>query len=900
MTKLQTGVSFTKYMSLYTMAYKYCASSKMPSNTSEPSVAGRSGANLRGSDLYNNLIHYFVQHFRHLREHSDTLQNGLLLKYYSGEWDRYTTGAGYINRLFTYLNRHWVKRERDEGRKGVYPVYTLALVQWHHNFFLHIQGKQPNLTGTILRLVEQQRNGETVDQGLVKKVIDSFVSLGIDETDLNKVSLSIYKEHFEIPFLNATEAYYKLESDSFLAENNLSDYLNKAEERLKEEEDRVGLYLHKATRKFLISKCEDILVRMHAELMWDSFQSLLDYDKDQDLRRMYSLLSRIPEGLEPLRRKFEEHVKRTGLAAIAIIVGTDSAAIDELDQKLDLTAYVDALLEVHTKYSDTVNHIFGGEAGFVASFDRACREFVNRNAVTRRISGGSPELLATHADALLRKNNKMANKSDLEGSLNRVMIIFKYLEEKDVFQRFYSTKLSKRLIHGLSESDEAEASMISKLKEACGFKYAIKLQRMFTDISLSQDLTESFKEHVAQSQNHADMKITFSVMILGTNFWPLSRPKGSFTVPTDIRLSYDLFQKFYQRTRPDRTLAWLWDYSKNELQTTYLSRKYIFMTSTYQMTVLLEYNNRDSLSLDELGTATNVERDVLMQVLQPLVKSGILISERADQYDLNLHFESKKIRVNLNQPTKAEVKAELNDVLKIVDEYRIYIIRAAIVRTMKARKTMENESLIQEVASELSKRFTPKVPAIMKAIEMLLEQEYIKRVDGTQDTKNPPWWWFGFKGPPAEWRSTRVSRPLSGPRLRMHRSDGSFLGNQHLCGHLAVVALVDRNDISATTDNTWYDDLFLLPLNTLCPMADPPSQPRPALPDPSPPEPPPMLLSPPSPNQSLPDEPTLTPDMTPALLADTMSQIRTEMHTLMKGEFTFTYFPHLASTSQES
>jgi cullin 1 len=41
MTKLQTGVSYSKYMSLYTVAYNYCTSSKMPSNTSEPSVAGR-------------------------------------------------------------------------------------------------------------------------------------------------------------------------------------------------------------------------------------------------------------------------------------------------------------------------------------------------------------------------------------------------------------------------------------------------------------------------------------------------------------------------------------------------------------------------------------------------------------------------------------------------------------------------------------------------------------------------------------------------------------------------------------------------------------------------------------------------------------------------------------------
>ena len=63
------------------------------------------------------------------------------------------------------------------------------------------------------------------------------------------------------------------------------------------------------------------------------------------------------------------------------------------------------------------------------------------------------------------------------------MVLFKYLEDKDVFQTFYTTKLSKRLIHGVSASDEAEASMISKLKEACGFEYTNKLQRMFTGTS---------------------------------------------------------------------------------------------------------------------------------------------------------------------------------------------------------------------------------------------------------------------------------------------------------------------------------------------------------------------------------------------------------------------------------
>lgn len=63
--------------------------------------------------------------------------------------------------------------------------------------------------------------------------------------------------------------------------------------------------------------------------MWEEFQKLLDYDKDEDLQRMYSLLARIPEGLEPLRKKFEDHVKQAGLTAISKLVG-DGSAIDTL------------------------------------------------------------------------------------------------------------------------------------------------------------------------------------------------------------------------------------------------------------------------------------------------------------------------------------------------------------------------------------------------------------------------------------------------------------------------------------------------------------------------------------------------------------------------------------------
>jgi len=152
------------------------------------------------------------------------------------------------------------------------------------------------------------------------------------------------------------------------------------------------------------------------------------------------------------------------------------------------------------------------------------------------------------------------------------------------------------------------------------------------------------------------------------------------------------------------------------------------------MAVLLQYNQNDTLNLQELGNATAISKEILSQVLAVLVKAKVLINDEADQYDLNPNFKSKKIRVNLNLPIKAEVKAESADVLKAVDEDRKYVIQATIVRIMKARKTMKNQALIQEVISQITQRFAPKIPDIKKAIETLLEKEYMERVEGSKDT----------------------------------------------------------------------------------------------------------------------------------------------------------------------
>lgn len=43
-----------------------------------------------------------------------------------------------------------------------------------------------------------------------------------------------------------------------------------------------------------------------------------------------------------------------------------------------------------------------------------------------------------------------------EAMLEKVIVIFRYLQDKDVFENFYKTHLSKRLLGGRSVSDEVD------------------------------------------------------------------------------------------------------------------------------------------------------------------------------------------------------------------------------------------------------------------------------------------------------------------------------------------------------------------------------------------------------------------------------------------------------------
>ncbi|KAG6827418.1 hypothetical protein H0H92_011866 [Tricholoma furcatifolium] len=733
MNKLETGVSYSKYMALYSASYNYCTSSRTCVGSNGLGIGNRSGSHLAAMDLYKRLSLYLANHVTATREQIPTSVDGEeLLRIYVAQWKRYTMGAKYTNRLFAYLNKHWVVKERIEGRKDSLLVNTLALAHWNTNLCAHLQRKGQNkLTNAVLRLIQDHRDGDLVDLSVVKNVVDSFVSLGLDLAHPDDLCLDEYKQHFEVPFIAATEEYYKRESQTYLAEHDVSEYMKKAEMRLQEEERRVKRYLNAETHAILMEKCEDILIREHAPRLVEHFQQLLELDRYYDLQRMYSLLSRIPDGSTPLYNAFEEFVKNSGLAAVRQIVGESDDA-----SEVDPRVYIDTLLEVHEKSVATVARCFKaktkGEEGeeelksetaFRAAVDKAFQKIVNRNAATGQSDSKSPELLAKYLDTLLRQ--KGVQDTEFEKAFDRATLLVTFIYDKDVFIAFYQRRLCKRLIYGVFTSYESEESMIGRLRQVLGHDPVDKLKRLIAASKISEEFSEKFKRHTKISN--------FNAVVIDQGLWPSVQMPKSFTIPTELAYTCETYTGLYRNQHPGRQLIWMWNYSRNELKTNYLAQEYIMMTSTYQAAVLLQYNKHDTLSLHELHIATSIPKEDLTPILAVLVKAKVLVNEEEEQYDLNPGFKAKKMRVNLNIPVRAETKAESKQVKATVEEFRPYMLLGKVVRILKSRKTIKHQALIQEVIELLANQFQPTVPNIKKAIDEALTKEYMERVDGTTD-----------------------------------------------------------------------------------------------------------------------------------------------------------------------
>ncbi|XP_071860494.1 cullin 4 isoform X1 [Bombus fervidus] len=651
------------------------------------------------STLYTKLTRLTEAHVQANIEQflAESMDRHIFLKKMNECWQSHCRQMIMIRSIFLYLDRTYVLQN-----PSILSIWDMGL----HLFRIYIVLNNLVQTRTVeglLMLIEKERQGDTVDRTLLKSLLRMLSDL------------QIYQDAFETKFLVATERLYAAEGQRLMNEHDVPEYLAHVDKRLQEENERLLHYLDASTKWSLIHTVEKQLLSEHiTSILQKGLSGLLDENRINDLSLLYNLYSRVKNGLVELCLNFNSYIKKKGKTIV-------------IDPEKDKTM-VQELLDFKDKMDNIVNTCFHKNEKFANSLKEAFEAFINQRA------NKPAELIAKFVDCKLRAGNKEATEEELERLLDKIMVLFRFIHGKDVFEAFYKKDLAKRLLVGKSASVDAEKSMLSKLKQECGGGFTSKLEGMFKDMELSKDINIAFKQYAGNLQSElsaSNLDLTVSILTMG--YWP-TYPVMEVTLPPEMVQYQDVFNKFYLGKHSGRKLQWQPTLGHCVLKAWFNQGNKELQVSLFQALVLILFNDADNLSLEDIKAATNIEDGELRRTLQSLACGKARVLQKNprgrdvadnDRFVFNADFTNKLFRIKINQIQMKETNEEQKATEERVYQDRQYQIDAAIVRIMKMRKTLSHNLLISELYNQL--KFPVKPADLKKRIESLIDRDYMER-----------------------------------------------------------------------------------------------------------------------------------------------------------------------------
>jgi cullin 3 len=123
---------------------------------------------------------------------------------------------------------------------------------------------------------------------------------------------------------------------------------------------------------------------------------------------------------------------------------------------------------------------------------------------------------------------------------------------------------------------------------------------MFKDIKMSEETMAEFKGTSLSKQ----LQIELAVKVLTTGNWPNETKEqlSSITLPREISLCIQNFNKFYNNKHTGRLLHWKPSLGNAEIKATLgeQNSKHELQTSTFQMCILMHFNTSPNFSYQQL------------------------------------------------------------------------------------------------------------------------------------------------------------------------------------------------------------------------------------------------------------------------------------------------------------
>jgi len=636
-----------------------------------------------------------------------------LMKELLHRWNNHKIYVKWMDRFFTYLDRYYVKLQSVE------PLHNRGVSIFHQLVFEECKKDTKN---ALLNIINLERQGEHIEQEDVKGIIEMFIDLGFGAP-------TVYNTEFEEAFLPATSDYFVRQASGWLSEDSFPEYLRKAETALSSEEQRVTNYLHRSTQpklkhvviQALLAQPQKQLLEKETGVVY-----LLDNEKREDLARMHRMFALVDNGLAPIAAAFRSYVTDRGNKIVDERV-EQAKQMASKSEALGDPSFIQTLLDLHDKFKGIVQECFSQDSLFQKSLKEAFEVFVNRDIGKYSFAA----LMSSFCDRILKKSGERLSEDQVEQLLGKMVELFSFLSDKDLFAEIYRNQLSKRLLYETSASEDAEKSMIAKLKMKCGAQFTSKLEGMITDLSLAADFQKDFREHcdqLAEGKNSLG-GIDFTVTVLTTGFWPSYTVQEAHLCP-EMQKAIQVFHNYYNGRTQHRRLQWIHVLGQATLAAKLNNRRHDLTVNSYQALILLLFTKDETHDLSFIANATGLETQQTKKLLATLTISKYkVLSKSGDAKTIeddstftpNDGFQCPHRKIKIPPPVSEETHNK-----ERVEEDRSIAIEAAIVRIMKMRKQLSHQQLVSEVLTQLA-FFKPNPKLIKQRIEHLIEREYLER-----------------------------------------------------------------------------------------------------------------------------------------------------------------------------
>ncbi|KAF9527911.1 Cullin family-domain-containing protein [Crepidotus variabilis] len=341
------------------------------------------------------------------------------------------------------------------------------------------------------------------------------------------------------------------------------------------------------------------------------------------------------------------------------------------------------------------------------------------------------EMLAKYVDKAMRKGQGKSSDVAFMQTLDKVLALYRFTDDKDVFRTFYHRSLAKRLLLEKSASDDFEKAILKKLKEEYDPEFGLG-EEMFKDIALSREAMNTY--HARLPPEDSGRKL--SAVILKRSAWPFSTQPHMVDLPPEMQQDLTLFGEDYKSRHKSYVLDWNHALATMTLKARFRPAVKELSVSLYQGLVLLLFNDTPEIPFSDIKAQTNMEDGELRRTLQSLAcaKKKVLKKvppgrevEDGDVFKFNADFDDPHPKVHINSIQAKVSPEESRRTNENIEDDRRHFLDAAIVRIMKAKKEMTFEQLKVATIEEVKKHFVPQVESIKKRIEALVEQDYLER-----------------------------------------------------------------------------------------------------------------------------------------------------------------------------